>query len=62
MYSPQRFSLKGHTHTHTPIFAYQDPAHKRVHIHYKLSDNTLPDTHALPSRLPSEYSKHSCQN
>lgn len=26
------------------------------------TDNTLPDTHTLPSRLPSQLSKHSCQN
>ncbi len=47
---------------HTAIFAYQDSAHQSVHIHYKPSDNTQPDIHTLPSRLPSQQSKHSCQN
>lgn len=48
--------------SHTPIFAYQDAAHQSVHFHYKPSENTQPDIHTLPSRLPLQHSKHSCQN
>lgn len=54
------------SHTHTAIFAVGDTALRHVHIHYKPSDNTRPDTHAhthtLPSRLQSQHSKRSCQN
>lgn len=47
------FLSSSHTHVltlkaeplDTLIFAYQDAAHKNVHIHYKPSDNTARHTH-----------------
>lgn len=61
-YSPSGLNLWSHRHTHTPIFACRYTAHQSVHIHYKPSHNTQPELHTLPSRLPSQHSKHSCQN